>query len=91
MAHIQISYAHPWGETEARRRAEALVQDLAERLDAKYHWQGNTLYFERRGAKGSVEIQPHQLLIAIDLGLALRPLRKQIEARIHEDLAKLGD
>ena len=74
MSHIVIHRDHPLTLDEARQAAETLAVQLAERYDLSHHWQDDTLYFERSGVGGQIELEPGKLRINVRLGFLLATL-----------------
>jgi putative polyhydroxyalkanoate system protein len=89
MASISIQRPHQLSLSEAKGRVTQLAESLEKDLDAKWHWQGDELRFERTGASGTVRVGSGQVDVVVNLGLLLRPLKEKITARIHERLDSL--
>ncbi len=89
MSHIVIQRAHSFTLDEARHAAENLAVQLAERYDLSYHWQDDTLHFERSGVGGQIELEPGTLRINVRLGFLLATLKYKLEQEIHGYLDEL--
>jgi putative polyhydroxyalkanoate system protein len=89
MASIAIQRHHQLGRKRVRTVVTRLAKTLEIELDARCHWQGDELRFERTGASGCVRVADDQVEVEIELGLLLRPLKKTIAARINEELDSL--
>ncbi len=89
MSHIVIHRDHPLTLDEARQAAETLAVQLAERYDLSHHWQDDTLYFERSGVGGQIELEPGKLRISVRLGFLLATLKYKLEQEIHAYLDEL--
>jgi len=84
---IRVTWPHTREPQEARRAIEAVARDLRERLGASYHWEGEELRFKATGARGRIRVEPQTVVVEVDLGLALLPLRGRIEAEVRSRLA----
>jgi putative polyhydroxyalkanoate system protein len=82
MAHIDMKRSHTLGKDGAKKVAEELAEDLKSKIDAKYHWDGDDLKFERSGAKGLIHVTDGEVQVQVELGLMLRPMRGMIEGKI---------
>ncbi|MBE2294017.1 MAG: polyhydroxyalkanoic acid system family protein [Phycisphaerales bacterium] len=89
MSHIVIHRDHALTLDEARRAAENLATQLAERYEFSHHWQNDTLHFERSGVSGQIELEPEKLRIDVRLGFLLVPLRSKLEREIHSYLDEM--
>jgi putative polyhydroxyalkanoate system protein len=88
MATIHIKRQHNLGRDVARQRIEQVANDLQDRLNAKWSWQGDSLRFERSGASGSVQVGEDFVEFKIKLGLLLTPLKGSIEQTIEQEVEK---
>ena len=51
MSHIKIQRNHHLGHKQARAAAEKVATQLQEDYDIRYHWEDDTLHFERTGSQ----------------------------------------
>ena len=86
MSHIMIHRPHGLADGQARAAAEALVEELAERYEISHHWQEDSLYFERSGVSGQIDLEPGLIRISVRLGFLLATLRSRLEREIHRRL-----
>ena len=86
MADIQVKRNHKLGLEEARRAAEEIAENLKERLQTAYHWDGEHLRFKRSGAEGYLWVTEDIIEITITLGLMFKPMRGLIEGKVVEFL-----
>jgi len=86
MAHIRLERTHGLGLEEARRQIDEIAESLRGKLQARSHWEGDHLIFERPGASGVIAVSADQVTLDIRLGLLLRPLKASIERTINEQL-----
>jgi hypothetical protein len=91
MPKINLSVPHTLGQEEAKRRAANLMADSRTRFadkisDVVESWNGyiDTFSFKAMGfsVSGTLEIQPSQILIEMNLPLAAYPLKGRIESEI---------
>jgi len=90
MYHINVDRAHTLNLTEARQAAEEMAVQLNERFQLTYHWQGDTLHFERSGVSGHIDVDDQAISIRVRLGFLLLPMRSLFESEIHRYLDKLA-
>jgi putative polyhydroxyalkanoate system protein len=86
MATIDIVRSHKLGRAEARKAVNKLAAEISKKLDAKTRWEGDTLEFNRSGAKGTIDVDDKKLRINVELGLMLSAMRGMIEKEINSYL-----
>jgi putative polyhydroxyalkanoate system protein len=86
---IHIKRCHGTAREDAKARVTQIAERLRSHLSARYRWEGDTLRFERSGAKGEIRIDDQDVEIRVELGLLLRPLEAGIRASIEEQLAEV--
>lgn len=84
MSKIHVKEKHSLGLETALKDAEKLAQMLADRFDAKYHWQQNTLVFHRAGVKGELDVTEDTLEVNVELSLLMRPFKSRVEREIKD-------
>ena len=89
MAKIHIKCSHQLKRDEARTRIEEIAEDLKGKLNAEYAWKGDSLYFQRSGASGYIEVRDNAVECKIKLGMLLSPMKGNIQASIEEKMHKL--
>jgi putative polyhydroxyalkanoate system protein len=82
MSNIDISARHTMNLEGAQAAADDLAQDLAEKFDVDYGWDGDFIHFERPGVDGSIEVSERVIHIQARLGLLLMFLQARIEEEI---------
>jgi putative polyhydroxyalkanoate system protein len=90
MASISIAKEHALTHRKAKAAAEELAQDLKERFDLAYEWEGDHVVFERPGVAGRMHVTATHIRLDVKLGLLLTPLKPTIEREIHTRLDKLS-
>ncbi len=89
MSHIAIHRSHELTLDQARRAAETLAEQLAERYEISHHWQGDSLHFERSGVGGHIDLEPGAVRITARLGFLLAPFKYKLEQEIHRQLDEI--
>jgi putative polyhydroxyalkanoate system protein len=82
MSTIDISARHSLDLEGAQKAADELAQDLAEKFDVDYGWDGDFIHFERSGIDGSIEVNEETIHVQARLGLLLIFLQSRIEQEI---------
>jgi len=86
MSLIDIRAFHKLGHAAARRAADDLAADLADKFEIDYGWDGNVIHFERTGVSGSITVEKREIHIKASLGFFLAMLKGRIEEEITEYL-----
>lgn len=89
MSHIAIHRSHELTLDRARQAAETLAEQLADRYELGYHWQGDSLHFERSGVGGHIDLEPGMIRINARLGFLLAPFKHKLEQEIHRQLDEI--
>jgi len=82
MPTIDISARHDMNLQSAQAAADDLAQDLAEKFEVDYGWDGDFIHFERSGVDGSIEVSKEVIHVEARLGLLLMFLQGRIEEEI---------
>lgn len=86
MSDIDIHAYHTMDHEHARRAADELSRDLAQKFDIRYQWDGDVIHFQRQGVQGRIEVAEQEILIQARLGLMLALLRGPIESEVRRYL-----
>jgi putative polyhydroxyalkanoate system protein len=86
MAQIDIAHPHTMGREKARKAVGAIADDLRNRLQVDYHWEGDELLFNRPGATGRIDVDDENVRVRIDLGMFLAPMKGVVESQIRNYL-----
>lgn len=86
MSHIDIRAFHRLSRDGAQNAADALAEDLAQKFDIDYGWDGDTLVFERPGVEGQITIDDASIHVEARLGVLLMLLKGRIEEEVHRYL-----
>ncbi len=89
MSHINIHRTHTLSLDQARGAAEKVANHLRDRFQLDYRWDGDTLYFERSGVNGHMEVGEEEVHIVARLGFLLMPLKGVFEQEIHRQMDEL--
>ena len=89
MARISIGKRHHLSHKKAKSVAERLANDLEERFNLAWNWEGDHVHFERPGLSGSMHVGKSDIRLEVTLGFLLTPLKPAIEREIHAQLDKL--
>jgi putative polyhydroxyalkanoate system protein len=85
MTNIHLKRNHNLDRDDARAKVEELAESLKDKLGAEYHWDGDTLRFQRTGASGFIDVSREGVVeVDVKLGLVLRPMKGVIEKSISE-------
>ena len=85
MANINLKRKHNLSRDGARAKVEEVAKSLQNKLGVKYHWDGDSLRFERTGASGFIDVGTEgEVDVEVKLGLVLRPMKGIIESAINE-------
>lgn len=86
MASIKIKRKHSLAHDEVVKAVQKLADELCEKLDADYEWEGDSLSFKRSGASGKVCVGKRDLEVDIKLSMLLTPLKGKIEQTVNDYL-----
>ena len=86
MPTIDIKRSHPLGKDKARAAVEQVAEKLRDKFGLSTNWDGDTLRFERSGAKGAIAVTDADVHVTVDLGMMMRPMKGTIETKIKEYL-----
>jgi putative polyhydroxyalkanoate system protein len=86
MSHIDMRAQHSMPAEEAKKAADELAGDLAEKFEINYGWEGDHIHFERPGVHGQITVRDNEIRIKAVLGLMLIFLKPVIESEITDYL-----
>lgn len=86
MAHIEIHRPHNLDQNQARASAERIAADLHQEFDISYHWEDDTLHFQRTGVSGRIVLEDAAVGVEVQLGMLLLPMRDQFRREIDRHL-----
>jgi putative polyhydroxyalkanoate system protein len=88
VAKIRIEHETNHSSAEIREKVNEVMAKVEERFGIKGEWSGDTYRFKRSGMDGSAEVSDGKVVIAMNLGMMLSPLKGRIR---DEMLAKLKE
>lgn len=83
---IDIRKKHDKSLEEAQEIADSLAQDLADKFDIDYGWDGDTIVFQRMGVSGEIDVDEEVVHVRARLGFFLSYLKPAVEKEIHRYL-----
>jgi putative polyhydroxyalkanoate system protein len=86
MASIKIKRNHSLAHDDVVKAVQKLANELSEKLDADYDWEGDNLSFKRSGASGKISVGKLDLEVDIKLSMLLTPLKGKIEQTVNDYL-----
>jgi putative polyhydroxyalkanoate system protein len=94
MATIDIKRSHTLEKEEAKKRAEALAQDMEQKLGIRWRWEADKIRFDApsgaaKGATGTVYVDPRDVRVEVDLPFLLRAVKGVVESKINQKLDDL--
>jgi putative polyhydroxyalkanoate system protein len=84
LSSIDFQRSHSLAIQEAREAVSAIAAELTRELDITCGWEGDTLRFQRTGARGTIQVADGIVHFHADLSLLLRPLKSTIEAKVQQ-------
>ena len=91
MATIRIDRPHHLPQPDAKALVERMARDFEKRFELAWHWEGDDVRFRRPGVSGVMHVGPTNIVIEVQLGLLLSPLRPAIERQMNAHLDALDD
>ncbi|WP_028865994.1 polyhydroxyalkanoic acid system family protein [Psychromonas aquimarina] len=88
MAVINITREHKLTLTELKQKINAIAIELEQQYQLQSEWEENCLFFRRKGASGSIEIDEQQLELNLTLGSLFKIAKSKIEEEIKTMLDK---
>lgn len=83
---IDIRKTHDKSLQEAQEIADSLAQDLAEKFDIDYGWDGDTIVFERTGVHGEIDIDEQCVHVKAQLSMLFALWQSAVEKEINRYL-----
>jgi putative polyhydroxyalkanoate system protein len=84
MADIRVERRHTIGKEAALAAALRVAERMREKAQVQFRVNGDTIEFDRSGAKGRIVVGPETVLVEATLGLLLKPMRGFIEQKIDD-------
>ncbi len=84
MADIRVERGHSMGKAAAMQAALQVAARLKEKAQLNFRVAGDTIEFERTGAKGRIIVSDDKVVAEVTLGLLFKPMRGMIEGKIDD-------
>ncbi len=84
MADIRVERRHTIGKEAALAAALRVAERMREKAQVQFRVNGDTIEFDRSGAKGRIVVGDQTVLVEATLGLLLKPMRGFIEQKIDD-------
>tara|TARA_R110001583_G_scaffold188860_3_gene351320 strand:+ start:5231 stop:5506 length:276 start_codon:yes stop_codon:yes gene_type:complete len=79
MALINITRKHNIPLTDIKLKIDAIAIELKEEYQLQSEWEDNCLFFRRKGASGSIEVDTQQFELNLVLGAMFNTVKNKIE------------
>ncbi len=83
---IDIQKKHTKSLKEAQQVADDLASDLSDKFGVNYHWDGDTIIFERMGVNGEIDVNEDVVHVRAQLGFLLSYLEPAVEKEVNRYL-----
>lgn len=91
MSDIELVRRHSLSIPQAKAQVQKAADALAAEHDLQSEWHGDTLYFQRAGVRGQIEVSDSQIRLEATLGFLLKPFKATFLSHIERDLNKYLD
>lgn len=82
MARINIIREHALSLAVLRDKIDVIASELDSQYQLKSEWEDNCLFFRRKGASGSIEIDAQQFELNLTLGTLFKVAKGEIEKKV---------
>jgi putative polyhydroxyalkanoate system protein len=89
MADVKLSRTHGMTVAQAKKVAQKVADDMAKEYDLQSEWDGDTLYFERTGVKGFLEVDGSAMNVEVTLGFLFKPFAGKFRDTMSANFDKL--
>ncbi|WP_025562665.1 polyhydroxyalkanoic acid system family protein [Psychromonas sp. SP041] len=86
MALIHMTREHSLSIPVLKQKIDNIAADLASEYQLKSEWEDNCLFFRRKGASGSIEVDAQSLELNLTLGTLFKVAKSEIESKINKML-----
>jgi len=86
MALIHITRDHNLPISVLKQKIDNIAAELATEYQLTSEWEDNCLFFRRKGASGSIEIDAQSLELNLTLGALFKVAKNDIESKINKML-----
>jgi putative polyhydroxyalkanoate system protein len=88
MPSIDIRRKHQLSLKDAKAAVKKTATAIGKKFDIQSNWDGDTLKFERPGARGAIHVGAGEIHVTAELGFLLGALKPMIEQEIRNKLDK---
>ena len=88
MASIAIAKKHALSHKKAKEAAQKVAEDLNQRFDLDYTWNGDCIDFTRPGLTGQLHILKDEVRLDCKLGFLLGTIKPAIEREVNKEFDK---
>ncbi|MEG3753722.1 polyhydroxyalkanoic acid system family protein [Psychromonas arctica] len=86
MALIHTTRDHNLPISVLKQKIDNIAAELATEYQLTSEWEDNCLFFRRKGASGSIEIDAQSLELNLTLGALFKVAKNDIESKINKML-----
>ena len=86
MALIHMTRKHSLSIPVLKQKIDNIAADLSSEYQLKSEWEDNCLFFRRKGASGSIEVDAQSLELNLTLGTLFKVAKSEIESKINKML-----
>lgn len=83
---IDVIKKHGKDLEQAQKVADDLARDLADKFSIQYHWDGDTIVFDRPGVSGEIDVDAEAVHVRAKLGFLLSYLEPAVKREINRYL-----
>jgi putative polyhydroxyalkanoate system protein len=84
MSDIRVERRHTLGKQRALAAALRVAERMQEKAQVQFTVKGDTIAFERSGAKGTLTVTEDTVMAELKLGLLLKPMKAFIESKVDD-------
>jgi putative polyhydroxyalkanoate system protein len=88
MARIAIAKKHSLSHKKAKEAAQKVAEDLNERFDLDYTWNGDCIDFRHAGLTGQLHVLKDEVRLDCQLSFLLGAIKPAIEHEVHKEFDK---
>ena len=88
MSSIDISKKHALSHKRAKEAAQKVAEDLHQRFNIEFTWNGDCIDFARPGLTGQLHVLKTEVRLDCKLGFLLSAIKPAIEREVHSEFDK---
>ncbi len=86
MPSIDIRKPHQLSMEQAHAVVDQVSGRMQEKLGVQGEWKGDTMHFSRPGVTGTIAVESDVIVVNVQLGLMLSPLKGMVQQEIQRKL-----